>query len=63
MGGLKTPEEAYRKTEPKLEIAGQTLQCRNEASPVMRKKNTLTVNWKLNSGKEVLETAERQSKR
>lgn len=35
MGGLQTAEEAYGKTEPKLEIAGQTLQCRNEASAVM----------------------------
>lgn len=35
MGGLQTGEEAYGKTEPKLGIAGQTLQCRNETSPVM----------------------------
>lgn len=34
-GGLQTGKEAHMKTEPKLEIAGQTLQCRNEATPVM----------------------------
>lgn len=35
MGGLQTAEEAYGKTEPKLQIAGQILQCRNEASTEM----------------------------
>lgn len=35
MGGVQTGEEAHWKTEPKLKIAGQTLQCRNEATPVM----------------------------
>lgn len=34
---LHTRKEAYVKTEPKLEVAGQTSHCRNEATPVMER--------------------------
>lgn len=36
-GGLQTGEEACGITEPKLEIAGQTLQSRNEVTTVTRR--------------------------